>query len=90
MDGIEDITRVAHEAARKWFDDGVPACWQHPWEELDAGEKNFLLVLAEDIITNPDMTPTKDDLKSARQIFIEGVFWGTVRIRHAIKEGETK
>jgi hypothetical protein len=90
MDIIEDITRVAHEATHKWADEGMPACWQRPWEELSEEEKNFLLVLAKDIISQPDLTPINDDSKSARQIFIEGIFWGTVRIQYAIKSGESK
>jgi len=90
MNGIEDITRAAHEATQRWSDEGTPACWQRPWEELDDKEKNFLLTLAEDIISQPDLTPVNDDDKSARQIFVEGIFWGTVRIQHAIKAGEIK
>jgi len=90
MNGIEDITRAAHEATQRWSDEGTPACWQRPWEELDDKEKNFLLTLAEDIISQPDLTPVNDDDKSARQIFVEGIFWGTVRTQHAIKAGEIK
>lgn len=90
MDIIEDITRIAHQAAHKWAAEGMPACWQRPWEELSDEEKNFLLVLAKDIISQPDLTPINNDDKSARQIFIEGVFLGTVRIQYSIIEGEVK
>ena len=90
MDIIETVTRVAHEATQRWSDEGMPDCWQRPWEELSDEEKNFLIVLAKDIISQPDLTPTNNDDKSARQIFIEGIFWGTVRIQCAIKSGESK
>lgn len=90
MDIIEDITRAAYEAAHEWADEGMPACWQRPWEELSDEEKDFFLVLAKDIISQPDMTPINDDDKSPRQIFIEGIFWGTVRTQYAIKSGESK
>lgn len=87
---VETITRAAHEAAREWFDESVPDCWQHPWEELADKEKNFLRTLTKDIIADPDTRPVINDFKSPRQIFLEGIFWGTVRNQHASQEGDTK